>query len=76
MPGGDTNIKKLTDKNRWVCANSRAHLDGLNPQKNNAAKIGATTSNWQISGKHLVSTRLQMRGFSATEKVVTLTKQT
>jgi len=30
----------------------------------------------QICGKHLVSIRLQMRDFSATEELVTLTKQT
>ena len=31
---------------------------------------------WIDSDKHLVSIRLQMRGFSATEELVTLTKQT
>ena len=33
-------------------------------------------TNLPVIGKHLVSTRQQMRGFSATGKVLTLTKQT
>jgi len=38
--------------------------------------MAASVKTQSLVGKHLVNIRLQMRGFSATEKLVTLTKQT
>jgi len=77
MPGADNSIEKLTEEKSMGVGDlaiSCAHLDGLNPEKSHAAKIGVATANWQISGEHLVGIRLQMRWFGPTEELLWLTQ--